>query len=110
VTPGGRLVAQYITKKANAPNTRWLNGERIGGLARVRAGTLKRLSKSSRRINRPYGGSITGSALKDRIITAFITEEVRDIKANLEKKVPAKKEGKKGQKKAQGGAAASKKK
>ena len=54
---------------------------------------MKRLSKSSRKINRPYGGTLTASALRDRIITAFITEEVRDVKATLEKKVAPKKEG-----------------
>jgi len=68
LTPGGRLVAHYLTKKVAAAQTEWLNGERIGGIPRLGGNAQRRLSKSERRVNRPYGGVITASALKDKYL------------------------------------------
>ena len=104
MTLGGRLVAQYLKKKVRAPNTEWLNGERLGGLKRIRGTDLNRISKCARTVNRPYGGTLTSSALKDRIIHAFISEEVKEVKVQLahaaseeKQKAPVKKTKKQGQ-------------
>ena len=63
---GGRIVAHYLTKKVAPAQTEWLNGERIGGIPRLGGNKQRQLSKSERRVNRPYGGVITASALKDK--------------------------------------------
>jgi ribosomal protein L34E len=59
-------VVQYLSKKVNPAQTAWLNGERIGGIPRVRSFQLKGLSKCKRTVSRAYGGQLTGSGLKDK--------------------------------------------
>ena len=50
----------------------------------MRAGENARISRTQRRVNRPYGGFITAGDLKDRIIRAFITEEIKEVKKKLQ--------------------------
>ena len=78
-TPGGRLVYLYPKKPAKAPAC----GEcksKLRGLPIRRPKALRRLSKTSRRINRAYGGHLCSHCLRDRILRAFLTEEHKMVK------------------------------
>ena len=46
----------------------------------MRPGDNKRASKVARTVNRPYGGVLTANELRDRIMRAFIIEEVKIVK------------------------------
>lgn len=60
--------------------------ERLGGIHRLRAGDSKRATKVSRTVNRAYGGALTGNQLKDRIIRAFILDELKVFKRIFKEK------------------------
>ena len=40
-----------------------------------------RLSRNRRTINRAYGGVLSGSAVRDQIIRAFLVEELKTVKS-----------------------------
>merc|ERR1712232_1178214 len=64
-TPGGRLAAQYVAKKAKGPgNGMRTSSLRLGGLCRLRPTAYKRAAKHTRRISRAYGGVYTHINLK----------------------------------------------
>jgi large subunit ribosomal protein L34e len=68
--------------------------ERLGGLHRLRPSDNSRASRFTKTVNRPYGGYFTGGDLKDRIIRAFITEEIKEVKKRLQKAAVAPKKSK----------------
>merc|ERR1712159_108140 len=83
-TPGGRLTAQYVTKKAKGPgNGMRTSSLRLGGLRRMRATNYRRQPKHTRRICRAYGGVYSHIELKNRIIRTFLTEEVKNVKKTM---------------------------
>merc|ERR1712066_19725 len=105
-TPGGRLAAQYVAKKAKGPgNGMRTSSIRLGGLCRMRPTNYRRAPKHTRRICRAYGGVYTHTEVKNRIIRTFLTEEVKNVKktmalqASAEAKKNKKTKGKAGQKK-----------
>merc|ERR1712091_623838 len=80
-TPGGKLVAHLLKKKAKAPQTPLTTfNTKLGGLKRMRPHDYKQSSKSSRRISRVYGGALTHKAVRDRIIRTLLSEEVKSVK------------------------------
>ncbi len=52
----------------------------LNGIPRVRNQKFKTLSKRSRTVARPYGGSLSHEAVKHRIMRAFFNEELKVIK------------------------------
>merc|ERR1711907_133531 len=83
-TPGGKLVAHLLKKKAKAPQTPVTTfNTKLGGLKAMRPHDYKKSPKSSRRISRVYGGVLTHKAVRDRIIRTLLTEEVRCVKRAL---------------------------
>merc|ERR1712066_428776 len=89
-TPGGRLVAHYLKKKAKAPQTPMNTFiTKLSGLKRIRPHDYKKAPRSSRRISRAYGGVLTHKAVRDRIIRTFLTEEVRLVKKAMATKAAA---------------------
>merc|ERR1712226_506807 len=105
-TPGGRLVAQYVTKRAKGPgNGMRTSSVRLGGLRRMRPTAYSRIPKHHRRVCRAYGGVYTHTEVKNRIIRTFLTEEVKNVKktmalqASAEAKKNKKTKGKAGAKK-----------
>merc|ERR1711920_266534 len=101
-TPGGRLTAQYVTKRSAGPgNGMRTSSVRLGGLRRMRPTLYRREAKHTRRISRAYGGVYTHTEVKNRIIRTFLTEEVKNVKktmalqasAESKKKNAAKKKG-----------------
>ncbi|KAG6502995.1 hypothetical protein ZIOFF_035284 [Zingiber officinale] len=99
-TPGGKLVYQYTHKRASGPKCP-VTGKRIQGdfeeLFRVclrNNGALiphlrptqykrSRLSRNRRTVNRAYGGVLSGGAVRERIIRAFLVEEQKIVKKVL---------------------------
>merc|ERR1712159_513623 len=101
-TPGGRLTAQYVTKKAKGPgNGMRTSSLRLGGLKRMRPTDYKRTAKHTRRISRAYGGVYSHIELKNRIIRTFLTEEVKNVKKTMALQASA--EAKKNKKTKKGG-------
>merc|ERR1712159_84684 len=105
-TPGGRLTAQYVVKRAKGPgNGMRTSSLRLGGLRRMRPTAYSRTAKHTRRVSRAYGGVYSHIELKNRIIRTFLTEEVKNVKktmalqASAEAKKNKKTKGKAGQKK-----------
>eukprot|EP01023_Acetabularia_acetabulum_P023337 TRINITY_DN2283_c0_g1_i2.p3 TRINITY_DN2283_c0_g1~~TRINITY_DN2283_c0_g1_i2.p3 ORF type:complete len:114 (-),score=7.71 TRINITY_DN2283_c0_g1_i2:109-450(-) len=78
-TPGGRLIAQYRTKKATTPRC-GVSGKPLRGIPALRPVKYSRLSKNKKTINRIYGGCLTHTVVRDRIIRAFLIEEQKIVK------------------------------
>merc|ERR1712196_447027 len=85
-TPGGKLVLHLIKK-----HTR---GTGMQGVKVARPNDFRRLNASRRRVSRAYGGVLTGTEVKDRIMRAFLIEEFKRFK-NISKTNPDKKDKKK---------------
>merc|ERR1711915_278316 len=85
-TPGGKLVLHLIKK-----HTR---GTGMQGVKVARPNDFRRLNASRRHVSRAYGGVLTGSEVKDRIMRAFLIEEFKRFK-NISKGAGDKKDKKK---------------
>ncbi|KAF8714964.1 hypothetical protein HU200_027506 [Digitaria exilis] len=94
-TPGGRLVYQYTKKRASGPKCP-VTGKKIQGVSHrtplrleiiphLRPTEYKRsrLPRNRRTVNRPYGGVLSGQAVRERIIRAFLVEEQKIVKKVL---------------------------
>ncbi|CAM8982748.1 unnamed protein product [Rhodiola kirilowii] len=86
-TPGGELVYQTLKKRANEPKCP-VTWKRIHGIPHLRPTEYKRsrLSRNRRTVNRPYGGVLSGGAVRERIIRAFLLEEQKIVKKVLKLK------------------------
>jgi large subunit ribosomal protein L34e len=96
-TPGNKLVAHYLVKRAKGPRCA-VTGKPLAGIPCLTTQKLRRLAKKKRTVSRPYGGVLSAPVVKDKIISAFMEEEQRaaaEKQANIEKK-PAKASKKKG--------------
>merc|ERR1712050_468004 len=103
-TPGGRLTAQYVTKRAKGPGNGMVTSSmRLGGLRRMRPTDYRRTTKHSRRISRAYGGVYSHIELKNRIIRTFLTEEVKNVKKTMALQASAEAKKNKDRKKGKGG-------
>merc|ERR1712216_513492 len=85
-TPGGKLVLHLIKK-----HTR---GTGMQGVKVARPNDFRRMNASRRRVSRAYGGVLTGSEVKDRVMRAFLIEEFKRFK-NISKGAGEKKDKKK---------------
>jgi len=95
-TPGNKLVAQYIAKRAKGPVCAE-TGKSLPGIPHLTTQKLGRLHKTKRTVARAYGGVLSGPVVRDRIINAFMEEEARaaaEAAAQSEKKQESKKKGK----------------
>ncbi|CAK9309027.1 unnamed protein product [Citrullus colocynthis] len=83
-TPGGKLVYQTTKKRASGPKCP-VTGKRIQGIPHLRPAEYKRsrLARNRRTVNRAYGGVLSGSAVRERIIRAFLVEEQKIVKKVL---------------------------
>jgi large subunit ribosomal protein L34e len=84
-TPGGRLVYQYVQKKAAYPKCGDTKKKLIG-MPRKRPMELKKLKKRQKHVSRAYGGCISGKAVRQRIVRAFLVSEQACVKAVLQEK------------------------
>ncbi|KAF3444788.1 hypothetical protein FNV43_RR14481 [Rhamnella rubrinervis] len=83
-TPGGKLIYQSTKKRASGPKCP-VTGKRIQGIPHLRPAEYKRsrLSRNRRTVNRAYGGVLSGGAVRERIIRAFLVEEQKIVKKVL---------------------------
>lgn len=81
-TPGGKLVYQYQKKPVNSPKCP-VSGVRLQGLPSRRANTLAKISKKNKTVNRVYGGHLSHSVVRERIVRAFLIEEQKVVKKVL---------------------------
>ncbi len=97
-TPGSRLSIQYMPKRSSGPVGE--KGVTLSGIPSLRPAAFRRLNKKSRTVNRAYGGTKSHDEVRERIIRAFLVEEVKLIKRMSHNKAKSTKEGKKKSKKA----------
>jgi large subunit ribosomal protein L34e len=79
-TPGGKLTIQY-TNKRNGLRVCGDTQVPLNGIPRSRNTEFRGLSKRSRTVSRPYGGSLSHEAVRHRIMRSFFNEELKVIKA-----------------------------
>ncbi len=66
-TPGGRLSMQYKKRKPQAAKCSSC-GAVLKGVPRARTYELKSFSKSKKRPQRPYGGSLCSRCMRQKIV------------------------------------------
>lgn len=71
--PGGRVTIHYKKKSPSSPKDPYTH-ERLHGVPRLTSNELKKLPKSKRRPNRPYGGVLSSASLKNLIFEKYITK------------------------------------
>ncbi|KAK8672625.1 hypothetical protein V6N13_110990 [Hibiscus sabdariffa] len=81
-TPGGKLVYQTTKKRASGPKCPVTGKRKIPHL-RPAEYKRSRLPRNCRTVNRAYGGVLSGSAVRERIIRAFLVEEQKIVKKVL---------------------------
>jgi len=82
-TPGNKLLVHYVKKISKGPHCKE-SGKRLSGLPSMRPREYSRINRKDRTISRAYGGVLTHSVVKDRIIRAFLSEEVKVIKKKMQ--------------------------
>ncbi|XVF29799.1 hypothetical protein REPUB_Repub16aG0002300 [Reevesia pubescens] len=62
-----------------------VTGKRIQGIPHLRSAEYKRsrLPRNRKIVNRAYGGVLSGNAVRERIIQAFLVEEQKIVKKVL---------------------------
>merc|ERR1712025_1458409 len=71
-TPGGKLVLHLIKKHTI--------GTGMQGVKVARPNDFRRMTSSKRTVSRAYGGILTGTEVKERIMRAFLIEEFKRFK------------------------------
>ena len=69
-------------------------GTQMQGIKVARPNDFRRMTSSRRTVSRPYGGILTGTEVKERIMRAFLIEEFKRFK-NISKTSGDKKDKKK---------------
>ena len=95
---GGKLVAKYIGKKAKGPVC-GDTGAKLNGIPALRPKEYRSVAKRVKSVSRCYGGTLSGGAVKARIVRAFLIEEQKIVKKVIQEKNKAKKKKKKKSKK-----------
>jgi large subunit ribosomal protein L34e len=78
-TPGGKLSVQYLKKRVKTLRCSE-TGQVLPGVTHITKARFISLPKRKRTVTRPYGGSLSGGAVKHRVMRAFFNEEMRVIK------------------------------
>ena len=76
-TPGGRLVAHYVGKRTKGVQLSGPTNAKVTGIKKVSNGKNRTLSYTQRSIARPYGCVLSPVQLKERILKAFLNEEIK---------------------------------
>nr|AQS22817.1 60S ribosomal protein l34 [Pseudodiaptomus poplesia] len=77
-TPGGKLVFQYLKKRPNVPKCP-MTGVRLKGVRPATNQEKMRMSKRLKTVSRAYGGVLSHSAVREKIIRAFLIEEQKIV-------------------------------
>eukprot|EP01016_Furgasonia_blochmanni_P013593 TRINITY_DN1695_c0_g1_i1.p2 TRINITY_DN1695_c0_g1~~TRINITY_DN1695_c0_g1_i1.p2 ORF type:complete len:138 (-),score=44.13 TRINITY_DN1695_c0_g1_i1:164-577(-) len=78
-TPGGRTTIQYVGKNP-VLKTCAICPKPLAGIPSLRPHQYKFLKNRDRSVSRPYGGNLCGQCVRDRIVRAFLIEEVKIVK------------------------------
>ncbi len=70
-TPGGKLVLQYLQKKAKGPVC-GDTGKRLPGIPALRPYQYHTIPKGDRTVKRAYGGVLSGSAVRQRYVSFHV--------------------------------------
>ncbi|XP_043204350.1 60S ribosomal protein L34-like [Amphibalanus amphitrite] len=81
-TPGGRLVYHYRKKPRRVPRCAD-TGKKLTGIRSARPQEKKRMKRKHKTVNRTYGGVLCHSAVRERIIRAFLVEEQKIVRKVL---------------------------
>jgi len=93
-TPGGKLLAHTLAKKAAMPKCGDCKAP-LRGLPNLRPHKYANLTKNKRTVCRAYGASRCGDCVRQRIVRAFLIEEQRIVKRVLKAQQSAAKAEKK---------------
>lgn len=78
-TASGKLLNRRIKKYAKKHRCHECASV-LSSIARLRPAEFSRQKVSSRRVNRPYGATVCGKCVKDKIIGAFLADEERIVR------------------------------
>lgn len=78
-TASGKLVNRKVKKYSKKHRCHECNAE-LGSIARMRPAEFSRQKVSARRVNRPYGATICGKCVREKVIGAFLANEERIVK------------------------------
>merc|ERR1719353_2501718 len=84
-TPGGRLVAKILKKKAAGVKCGVCKTQ-LNGIPALRPKQYRCLNKREKTISRSYGGHLCSGCVKARIIRAFLIEEQKIVKQVIQQK------------------------
>lgn len=87
-TPGGKIRVLHLKKKGTAPKC-GETGVQLPGVKALRPREYANVPRRDRSVNRAYGGTLCGAAVKDRIIRAFLIEEQKIVKRVVKEKLQA---------------------
>ncbi len=65
------------------------------GVPKLRSPALRRLTVTKRTVARAYGGKLSHSEVRDKIVRAFLIEEVKQMKKLMQQKEKSSKKNKK---------------
>ncbi len=68
--PGGRITIHYVKRKPKQAHEA-ITKKPLHGIPRLIPVKFRKLSKSQRTVSRPYGGVLSHSSLKEKIIASF---------------------------------------
>ncbi|KZV75669.1 60s ribosomal protein l34-b [Peniophora sp. CONT] len=78
-TPGGILRYHHIKKLPTAPKCGDC-GIKLPGVVALRPREYATVSKTSKTVQRAYGGSRCGDCVRSRVVRAFLIEEAKVVK------------------------------
>ncbi|GLH09116.1 hypothetical protein R5R35_001180 [Gryllus longicercus] len=78
LTPGGKLVYQYLKKPRRVPKCGQCK-ERLRGIWPARSMERSRMSRRKKMVKRSYGGVLCHKCVKERIVRAFLIEEQKIV-------------------------------
>eukprot|EP01064_Diplonema_japonicum_P030409 TRINITY_DN5175_c0_g2_i1.p2 TRINITY_DN5175_c0_g2~~TRINITY_DN5175_c0_g2_i1.p2 ORF type:complete len:117 (+),score=36.11 TRINITY_DN5175_c0_g2_i1:47-397(+) len=87
---GGKLACKRVKKRVAGPHTpKYLGHTRLNGTKALREGGQKGSYRAPRRfktVSRAYGGVLTSTQVKERVIRAFLIEEQKIVKSVLNRR------------------------
>ncbi|XP_075240137.1 large ribosomal subunit protein eL34-like [Convolutriloba macropyga] len=84
-TPGNKLVYLHRNKMGRVPRCA-ATKQKLHGIKPARPGEKSRIAKKHRTISRPYGGVLCCRAVQNKILRAYLQEEMKNVKKYLQAK------------------------
>ena len=81
-TPGGSLVLHTLKKRSKGPRCGDTKTA-LHGIKKLKSKAYKNVNKRQKTVSRPYGGTLSAGAVRDRVLRAFLIEEQKIVKKML---------------------------